>query len=180
MRENIRIFANTIPALQSQAIENAVRAGIEDLPGSWEVELLADQRNDVYQVRIKRDSGPYWQWDFSGPWEHKPEVIQKRIWNGLRGNIPRTLKESREDVLRIASQHGASELKLFGSRAQGQAAPDSDLDLLVKLGPGRSLLDLISLQHDLEDLLGCKVDVLTEEAISPYIREEVLKEAVPL
>ena len=56
----------------------------------------------------------------------------------------------------------------------------SDLDLLVKLEAGRSLLDLIAIKQDLEDLLGCQVDVVTEAAISPYIREKVLKEAVAL
>ena len=64
--------------------------------------------------------------------------------------------------------------------ARGEARPDSDLDLLVKLDPGQSLLDIIALKQDLEDLIGRKVDVLTEAAISPYIREQVLKEAVAL
>ena len=58
--------------------------------------------------------------------------------------------------------------------------PDSDLDLLVKMDPGRSLLDLIALQQDLEDLLHCRVDVVTENGLSPYIRDRVLAEALPL
>jgi predicted nucleotidyltransferase len=63
---------------------------------------------------------------------------------------------------------------------RGEAKADSDLDLLVKLDPGQSLLDLIAIKQDLEDLLGCEVDVVTEAAISPYMKEQVLKEAVSL
>ena len=180
MDSNIRTFANTIPKPYGPVIEEAVKAGIGDLPGQWQIGLLTDQRNDIYQVRIKEGDGPDWQWNFSGPWERKPEVITKRIWNGLRGNTARTLKEKRDQILEIASRRGASEVKIFGSRAHGGGQPNSDVDILVKLRPGSSLLDLIAMQHDLEDLLCCKVDVLTEEAISPYIREQVLKDALPL
>ena len=62
----------------------------------------------------------------------------------------------------------------------GQLARPRDVDFLVELEDGRSLLDLIALKQDLEDLLGCKVDVVTEAAVSPYLRERVLKEAVAL
>jgi predicted nucleotidyltransferase len=92
----------------------------------------------------------------------------------------RMLKDKREEVLGIVAKHGARNAKVFGSSARGKAGPDSDLDLLIKLDPGRSLLDLIAIKQDLEDLLGCEVDVVTEAAISPYIREQVLKEAVSL
>ena len=67
-----------------------------------------------------------------------------------------------------------------GSLARGEAGPDSDVDILVNLNPGRSLLDIVAIKQDLEDLLGRKVDVVTEAAISPYIREQVLKEAIDL
>ena len=67
-----------------------------------------------------------------------------------------------------------------GSVARGEAGTESDVDLLVKLEPGRSLLDLIAIKQELEDLLGRVVDVVTEDAVSPYIREQVLKEAVSL
>jgi hypothetical protein len=88
------------------------------------------------------------------------------------------LHENRDEILRIASGHGGQDLRIFGSWARGEARPDSDIDILVKLDPGRSLLDLIAIEQDLEDLLGCKIDVLTEASISPHIREQVLKDAV--
>lgn len=90
------------------------------------------------------------------------------------------IENKRDDILRIAAQHGASNIRVFGSVARGEAEPESDLDLLIQLESGRSLLDLIAIKQDLEDLLERKVDVLTESAISPYLRERILREAVPL
>ena len=95
-------------------------------------------------------------------------------------NIPRVLKEKRREILCIAAEHGASEVRIFGSVARGEIGPGSDVDVLVKLEPGRNLLDIVAIKQDLEDLLGCKVDVVTEAAISPYLREKILKEAVNL
>ena len=95
-------------------------------------------------------------------------------------DLDRVLKERREEILRIAAGHGARDVRVFGSLARGEAGPDSDLDILVKLDPGRSLLDIVAIKQDLEDLIGCEVDVVTEAAISPYIREEVLRESVSL
>ena len=69
---------------------------------------------------------------------------------------------------------------MFGSVARGEATKTSDLDLLIEMEPGRSLLDIIAIKQDLEELLGCKVDVVTEAAISPYLRDKVLHEAVRL
>jgi uncharacterized protein len=92
----------------------------------------------------------------------------------------KVLKDNRQEILRIAAAHGARNIRLFGSVSRGEAGPKSDIDILVGLEPGRSLLDIIAIKQDLEDLLGCEVDVVTEEAVSPYIREQVLKEAVSL
>lgn len=99
---------------------------------------------------------------------------------GLRGTINKTTKEKRHEILQIARKHGAGEVKVFGSRAHGEGQPDSDLDVLVQLNPRSTLLNLTAIQQELEDLPACKVDVLTGAAISPYIRDKVLKEAVPL
>ena len=95
-------------------------------------------------------------------------------------DISRIVADKRGQILQIAAQYGAHDVRVFGSLARGEARPDSDVDILITLEPSRSLLDLIALKQDLEDLLGCQVDVVTEAAVSPYIRERVLKDAVAL
>ena len=71
-------------------------------------------------------------------------------------------------------------VRIFGSAARGEADERSDVDVLVDMEPGRSLLDLAGVLVDLEELLGCKVDVVTERGLRERIRERVLQEAVPL
>lgn len=90
------------------------------------------------------------------------------------------LREKREEILSTAARHGARKVRVFGSVVRGEAGPESDLDFLVELEPGRSLLDHAALLLDLQDLLGHDVDVLTDKGIHPRIRDRVLKEAVPL
>jgi len=96
-------------------------------------------------------------------------------------NIEKVLKEKRNEILNIATRYGARKIRIFGSilRTEEQKL-NSDIDFLVALESGRSLLDIIAFKQDLEDLLGCKVDVVTEAALSPYIRDEVLGQAVSL
>ena len=95
-------------------------------------------------------------------------------------SIGQELQSKRVDILRLADRHGASEVRVFGSVARGEAGSDSDVDLLVKLAPERSLLDHVALWQDLEDLLGRKVDLVSEKALHWLIRDHILKEAVPL
>jgi len=95
-------------------------------------------------------------------------------------SIPELLQERREDILRIAAQHGASNVRIFGSVARGETRPDSDVDFLVELEPSRSLLDRIALIQDLEDLLGKKVDVATERGLRQCLRDRILNEALLL
>ena len=90
------------------------------------------------------------------------------------------LNSRREQILRIAERRGAKNLRVFGSVARGEAGPDSDVDFLVDLEPGRSLLDLGGLLMDLQDLLGRKVDIVTPKGLHWYVRDRVLKEAVKL
>lgn len=90
------------------------------------------------------------------------------------------LRQQRVEILRTASRYGARNVRVFGSAARGDAGPESDIDLLVDLEPGRSLLDLGALLMDLQDLLGCPVDVVTEAGLRSRIRERVLREARPL
>jgi uncharacterized protein len=94
--------------------------------------------------------------------------------------IDKGVKAKREDILRIAAKYGARNVRLFGSRARGDARSDSDVDFLVDMPSGCSLLDVGRLMMDLQDVLGCKVDVVEPEGLHWYIRDRVLKEAVPL
>ena len=89
-------------------------------------------------------------------------------------------RSKRTQILRIAAAYGATDVRVFGSLAREDAGAGSDIDLLVKLEHGRSLLDIVALKQDLEDLLGCRVDVVTERSISPHIRDEILREAINL
>jgi len=86
----------------------------------------------------------------------------------------------RDEILRIAAEHGARDLRVFGSVVRGEAQDASDLDVLVNLDEDRSLLDRVALKQDLEDLLGCEVDVVTEGAVHRLLRDRILAEAVPL
>lgn len=88
--------------------------------------------------------------------------------------------DKREAVLLIARRHGARNVRVFGSIARGEARPNSDVDFLVEMEPGRSLLDLGGLLMELQELFGCRVDVVTEASLRPRIRERVLREAVPV
>ena len=90
------------------------------------------------------------------------------------------LKSKRLDILALAEQRGARNVRVFGSVARGQARPDSDMDFLVDLEPGRSLLDLGGLLMDLQRLLGLEVDVVTEAGLRPRLRQQVVAEAKPL
>lgn len=90
------------------------------------------------------------------------------------------VKARREEILQTAARHGAFNVRVFGSVARGSADEQSDLDLLVDMETGRSLFDLGGLLVELEELLGCNVDVVTEQGLRERIRERVLQEAVAL
>lgn len=90
------------------------------------------------------------------------------------------IRDRRDAILAIARQYGADQVRVFGSVVRGEAQAESDLDLLVRIERGRSLLDHIALKQDLEDLLGCKVDLVNERVLHPLLRERVLAEATPL
>ena len=90
------------------------------------------------------------------------------------------LRSSRDRILQLAAHHGARNVRIFGSVARGEAHADSDIDFLVEMDSGRSLLDLIELSQDLETLLQRKVDVLTDKGLSPYLEQRIHAEAVLL
>jgi len=90
------------------------------------------------------------------------------------------LKTRRNEILTIAARNGAVNVRVFGSVARGENRPNSDIDFLVNLEVGRSLMDLARLLRELNTLLGCPVDVVTEAGLRPRIKPQVLKEARPL
>ncbi len=90
------------------------------------------------------------------------------------------IAKKRLEIIRLASQHGARNIRIFGSVARDEAGPDSDIDFLVDLEQGRSLLDLSGLLLDLQSLLGQRVDVVTEKGLHWFIRDKILAEARPL
>jgi len=90
------------------------------------------------------------------------------------------LQSKRQEILNLAARHGARNVRAFGSVARGEAGAQSDVDLLVDMEDGRSLLDIVAFWQAVEELLGCRVDVITDGGINPYLRERIYAEAVPL
>jgi uncharacterized protein len=90
------------------------------------------------------------------------------------------LQQRREDIRRIAAKHGAYNIRVFGSVVRGEARADSDIDLLIEKGPTTSSWFPAGLVLELEEMLGQRVEIVTEKALSPYLRDRVLREAVPL
>ena len=88
------------------------------------------------------------------------------------------LAELRDEIRQAAAEHGASDVRIFGSVARGEDRPESDVDVLVALEPGRSLLDLARLELRLERLLGRPVDVVTESGLRDSIRQAAIREAI--
>ena len=99
---------------------------------------------------------------------------------GRSVSIEQILREKRDDVRRIAAKHGAYNIRVFGSVVRGEVKPESDIDLLVDVGPTTSSWFPAGLILDLEALLGFRVEVVTERALNPDIRGYVLREAVQL
>jgi predicted nucleotidyltransferase len=91
-----------------------------------------------------------------------------------------SVRDHRDAILEIARRYGAHDIRIFGSVARGDATESSDLDLIVRFEPGRSLFDHGGFLMDLRDLLGVKVDVISEGGLRDRFREHVMKEAIPL
>lgn len=94
--------------------------------------------------------------------------------------VPGLTMEQGRLVRLAAARHGVRTIRVFGSAARGDAGPDSDLDLLVEMAPGRSLIDLVAFEQAVEEAIGRRVDVVGEGGLSPYLRDRILAEAVPL
>jgi uncharacterized protein len=91
-----------------------------------------------------------------------------------------SLRRCRREIFELAARHGARNVRVFGSIVRGDDHEESDVDLLVDIEPGRTLLDVIALEQDLQQLLGKKVQVLTEGGLSPYMQRRILAEAASL
>lgn len=91
-----------------------------------------------------------------------------------------SLLDRRAEILAVAARHGARNVRVFGSVARGEAGANSDVDLLVEFEPGRGLLSHAALIRELGQLLGCKVDVASQNGLKARLRTRVLQEAVPL
>jgi len=88
--------------------------------------------------------------------------------------------ENRTAILEIGKRHGANNMRLFGSAARGEMGPDSDIDFLVELEKGRSLVDQAALMLDLKELLGRKIDIVEPSGLHRYIKDSIISEATPL
>jgi predicted nucleotidyltransferase len=94
------------------------------------------------------------------------------------GELDELVREHREEILKLAEKHGASNVRVFGSVARGEATETSDVDFLVDFPPDYRLWDRIGLPQDLEDLLGRKVDVVLAKRLREMIRDDILRDAV--
>ncbi len=95
-------------------------------------------------------------------------------------NTAEFIREKRDEIMRITARYGATDIRVFGSMARGDADSESDIDFLVRLAPGCTLLHHAAMVRELESLLGRNVDVISERGLRSRIRERVLNEAVPL
>jgi uncharacterized protein len=119
--------------------------------------------------------------DRCGSRRFSPGVILREEKEGVANlTVGDTIREKRELIVRIAARHGASQVRLIGSVARGEARPDSDVDLLVTWNEGTSLLDQAALMLELESLLGRKVDIASDGWVKPSIRESVYRDAIAL
>lgn len=100
--------------------------------------------------------------------------------SGKGMDLKALIEQKRTQILEIAYRHGAKNVRVFGSVARGEFDVSSDIDFLVQLEDNRTLLDHAALLLDLQTLLGCHVDVVTENRLRPAIRDRILKEAVSL
>jgi len=94
--------------------------------------------------------------------------------------LAKPMLKNRDEILQIAARHGAYNVRVFGSQTRSDAKQDSDLDLLVEVGPDRSPWFPAGMIIDLEELLGCKVDVVTSDSLHWFVKDQILHEAEPL
>jgi predicted nucleotidyltransferase len=109
---------------------------------------------------------------------YQPFVTPRRPIS--RRKHPANLREARQIIRLATQQYGATNVRIFGSFARGTQRKSSDIDLLVVMEEGRTLLDIIALEQSLAKQLGRRIDILTERSLSPHLRDRILSEARPL
>ena len=107
-------------------------------------------------------------------------LIQPEKKSSVTMNLLETIREKRFGLLKLAEQRGAFNVRLFGSVVRGEETPCSDVDFLVDMEKGRSLLDLFSLQEDLSKEIDRPVDIITTQSLNRHIKKDILSEAIPL
>lgn len=90
------------------------------------------------------------------------------------------LRAHRQEILKLAARYGGSNVRVFGSVARNEQTPLSDIDVLIRFRRGTTLFDLTALEEELEILLRCQVDVVSEGGLNEFIQDRVLSEAVEL
>jgi uncharacterized protein len=112
--------------------------------------------------------------------KHAPlaQLEEDTVANLPAGPTLRALRERRAEILALAERRRARNVRVFGSVGRGDAGADSDIDILVDMDPNATLIDLIGLEQDLSELLGRRVDVVTEDGVSPLMRENPTATAV--
>ena len=90
------------------------------------------------------------------------------------------INERKYEILQLGRENGMNNIRIFGSFMRGEERPDSDVDLLVEIEEDRTLFDLIRFKHSVEDLLGRKVDVVSDRAVHVMLKEEIIDKAVQL
>jgi predicted nucleotidyltransferase len=98
----------------------------------------------------------------------------------LSGPVGHRVRQARQQLLQAAADAGVTNVRVFGSVARDEDRPDSDVDILVDVPAGVSLLDLIGCQQAMEDILHVRVDLIPADGLKPGIREDALKDAIPL
>ncbi len=95
-------------------------------------------------------------------------------------DIAKKIQSHRDQILKLGSQYGASNIRIFGSISRDEGKPTSDLDIIVTLDPGHTLLDLGGFLMDIQEILGIHVDIVTDDSLHPLLKEGILREAKPL
>ncbi|MBF0379493.1 MAG: nucleotidyltransferase family protein [Magnetococcales bacterium] len=94
--------------------------------------------------------------------------------------LPPFIEQHKSEILALAQKHGVSNIRVFGSMARGNYKPESDIDFLVDVVGKTTPWFPVGMIQDLESLLGRRVDVLTEKALHPLIRDEAIKSGITL